>query len=115
MAVRLRLTPQGWKESDLAFEQWGDQKITVYYTNPALKMNAQIAYHTLKKAAAKLQKRLAWQPQKMEVKLYHDPEWFRQSVKPYCPGGLEDGMRQSVHQVSCRTHGAGSIGFRNDP
>jgi hypothetical protein len=103
--VRLRLTPQGWKESDLAFEQWGDQKITVYYTNPALKMNAQIAYHTLKKAAAKLQKRLAWQPQKMEVKLYHDPEWFRQSVKPSLPrwaGGWHE-ANQSIKFLAGHT------------
>jgi len=102
--LRLRHTPKGWKDTDLAFEQLGDKTITVYYTEPSLKMNAQIAYHTLKKAALKLQKRLDWRPQKIEVKLYHDPKWFRQSVKPSLPkwaGGWHE-ANQSIKFIASR-------------
>lgn len=103
--LRLRNTSTGWKDSDLAFDQLGDQRITVYYTDPLLKMNAQIAYHTLNKAASMLQKRLGCQPQKIEVKLYHDPNWFRQSVKPSLPvwaGGWHE-AKQSIKLIAVRT------------
>lgn len=81
----LRYTNRGWKDADLPFRRFGDNLITVYYTEPSFENKAQTAYQTLNKAVLILQKKFGWKPQKVEVKLYHSPALFHHSVKPSLP------------------------------
>ncbi|SEN40688.1 peptidase MA family metallohydrolase [Lihuaxuella thermophila] len=78
-------TRQGWKDADLAFKQLPSDFITVYYSDSSLEDQAHIALDTLNKAVYVFKQRFDWSPARIEVKLYHDPELFRQSVKPSLP------------------------------
>lgn len=81
----IQRTEQGWKDADIAFNQISDGAVIVRYTSPSLQDQAHIALDTLKKAVYVLRHRFQWSPQPIEVKLYDDPELFRQSVKPSLP------------------------------
>ncbi|MBA4495596.1 peptidase MA family metallohydrolase [Paenactinomyces guangxiensis] len=78
-------TKQGWKDADLAFKQISNDSIVIHYSDPSLKDQAYIALDTIKKAVYVLKQRFHWSPKRIEVKLYEDPEVFRQSVKPSLP------------------------------
>jgi hypothetical protein len=78
-------TNRGWKDADLAFKQLSSDYITVYYSDSSLQDQAHIALDTLNKAVYVFKQRFDWSPVRIEVKLYHDPELFRQSVKPSLP------------------------------
>lgn len=81
----VKKTAQGWKDDDFPFQSVGNDQIKVYFTHPFLKKEAQIAFETLKQAQRRLKEKFAWVPKQIEVKLYHRPEWFWQSVKPSLP------------------------------
>jgi hypothetical protein len=78
-------TKQGWKDSDLVFEHLGNQTITVYYTDASLRKLARLAFHSLRKGVEAFRHKYGWNAQRVEVKLYRDPDVFRESVKPSLP------------------------------
>lgn len=97
----IRKTQAGWRESDLAFKQLKSDPIQVFYTIPALEESAYIALDIVKRALRVMKERNHWITKRVEVKLYHDPEVFRQSVKPSLPfwtGGWHE-ARQSIKMV----------------
>lgn len=101
LPLSFRKTKQGWRESDLDFYQLKSGPIKVLYTTPALEESASIALDTIKRALYVMQQRNKWQANRIEVKLYHDPEVFRQSVKPSLPlwaGGWNE-INQSIKLV----------------
>jgi hypothetical protein len=81
----IKKTERGWVDSDLPFHVMAHGPIVVRYSHPALKEQAHIALDVLKRALYVLKRRMEWSPEKVEVKLYHDAEMFRQSVKPSLP------------------------------
>lgn len=106
LPLSLRKTKEGWKESDLDFMQLKSGQIKVLYTIPKLEESAYIALDTIKRALHVMQQRSQWTAKKVEVKLYHDPEVFRQSVKPSLPlwaGGWNE-VRQSIKMVVDHHH-----------
>lgn len=83
--LRVKKTARGWKDHDFPFQSVGDGRIQVYFTHPFLEKEAQIAFETIELAQKRLEEKFAWVPKQIEVKLYHRPEWFWQSVKPSLP------------------------------
>ena len=82
----LRRRMQGWKDSDLAFEHMASGDVVVYYTDPRLKRQATIALDIVRRAVDGFHEKYSWVPaEAVEVKLYHEPELFRQMVKPSLP------------------------------
>lgn len=101
LPLLIRKTQAGWRESDLAFKQLKSDPIQVFYTIPALEESAHIALDIVKRALHVMKERNHWIAKRVEVKLYHDPEVFRQSVKPSLPfwaGGWHE-ARQSIKMV----------------
>lgn len=85
MPLVIRRTKTGWKESDFPFFSLKDGPIQILYTTPALEESAYIALDTIQRALYVMKQRHQWNAKKVEVKLYHDAELFRQSVKPSLP------------------------------
>ena len=84
--LRFEKTDQGWKDSDLAFEHMASGDVVVYYTDPRLKRQATIALDIVRRAVDGFHEKYSWMPaEAVEVKLYHEPELFRQMVKPSLP------------------------------
>jgi hypothetical protein len=81
----IKKTEQGWKDVDLAFRQISDSVVTVRFTDESLLDEAQTALDTLQQATSLFKHRYGWVPERVEVKLYHDTEMFRQSIKPSLP------------------------------
>jgi hypothetical protein len=97
----IKKTSAGWKDSDLAFAEIGTPVLKVRYTHPAQKQQAELAFSVLSKAVRALHVRYGWTPKRIEVKLYHQPEVFRQSVKlslPEWAGGWHE-ANQSIKLV----------------
>ncbi|GGE24583.1 hypothetical protein GCM10011571_28430 [Marinithermofilum abyssi] len=79
-------TASGWKDSDLPFFHLTRGNVTVHYTDQHLTELSSIAMDAVTKSLEAFHKRYGWQPRRhVEVKLYHHPEWFRQSVKLSLP------------------------------
>lgn len=81
----IRKTKAGWKESDLPFLRLKGNSVQVFYTHPALEESAYVALDIVQRALYVMKQRHQWEPKKVEVKLYHDRELFRQLVKPSLP------------------------------
>ncbi|MBH8605473.1 hypothetical protein [Thermoactinomyces sp. CICC 10522] len=84
--VLFERTRNGWKDSDLVFARLGNGMISVYYTDASLQKLARLAFSSLSKGVAAFNRKYGWTPGRVEVKLYQDPELFRESVKPSLPG-----------------------------
>lgn len=78
-------TKEGWKLTGLQWYQINSGVTTVFYSHPSLKKASQVAIDTIDQALLVLKRRYDWQPTRVEVKLYHQSEVFRQSVKPSLP------------------------------
>lgn len=85
LPLRFQKTTKGWKDADIAFRQYTNGIFVVYYTDEAIQRQAKTALQSIQSATAEFRKRYNWNPAKIEVKLYHQPEVFRQSVKPSLP------------------------------
>ena len=84
--LRFEKTEQGWKDSDLAFERMAAGDVIVFYTDPRLKRQAAVALDIVGRAVDAFHEKYSWVPaEAVEVKLYHHPELFRQSVKLSLP------------------------------
>ncbi|UWE03952.1 hypothetical protein [Laceyella sacchari] len=83
--LSLKKRTDGWKDADLAFSVLKHERISVYYSDPALEREATLAMNTLQQAYEGLHRRMGWTTKGIEVKLYHRPEVFRQFVKPSLP------------------------------
>ncbi|RAL22012.1 peptidase MA family metallohydrolase [Thermoflavimicrobium daqui] len=83
--LRFVKTHLGFKDADLAFHQIQSDSIVVRFSDSKLKEQGKLALDTLKKAIFLLSSKYHWRPKRIEVKLYHHPEIFRQSVKPSLP------------------------------
>lgn len=84
--LRFEKTDQGWKDSDISFDQMASGDVVVYYTDPRLKKQAAVALEIVSRAVDAFHEKYAWVPaEPVEVKLYHHPELFRQSVKLSLP------------------------------
>lgn len=106
MPLVIRKTKKGWKESDLPFFKLKSDQVQVLYTTPSLEESAYIALDTIKRALYVMKHHHQWQAKKVEVKLYHDSELFRQSVKPSLPawsGGWNE-AGQAIKMVVNRHH-----------
>lgn len=96
-----RETKAGLKESDLDFQRLHSDNMVISYTHPGMEESAYIALDTLRRARYVMHDRYQWKPKNIEVKLYHDPELFRQSVKlslPFWAGGWNE-AKQSIKLV----------------
>lgn len=101
MPIRIRKTEEGWRDSDLDFLRLQNGPVVVSYTRPEMEEKAYIALDTIKRALYVIQNRYHWNPKRVEVKLYHDPELFRQSVKlslPIWAGGWNED-KQSIKLI----------------
>ncbi|QKG85382.1 hypothetical protein GXN76_13525 [Kroppenstedtia pulmonis] len=79
-------TEAGWKDSDLPFYHLTQGHTVVHYTDPDLDERASIALNAANKALGELKRKFHWSPsEKLEIKIYHQPETFRQSVKLSLP------------------------------
>jgi len=78
-------TSQGWKGAGLHWLRMERGATTVLYSDPRLKRAAQVALDTMDMAIPRLGLRYGWKPERVEIKLYHQAEVFRQSVKPSLP------------------------------
>jgi hypothetical protein len=83
--VLFRRTKEGWRDSDLAFFVVSSKNLDVKFTHPSLRPVAQDVVGIVENTQKRLGSFFAWRPKSIEVKLYHDPEWFRQSVKLSLP------------------------------
>lgn len=79
-------TEAGWKDSDLPFYHLAQDQVVVHYTDKRLQVQAAVALDAVTKTVRSLGRKFDWDPQEqIEVKLYGDPEVFRQSVKLSLP------------------------------
>lgn len=79
-------TPDGWKDSDLLFHTMSRENVTVKFTDKQLSEQASIALNVAEKAIDAFKKRFNWEPDDpIQIKLYHQKEMFRQSVKLSLP------------------------------
>jgi hypothetical protein len=94
----VKKTKQGWKDADsLAFAR-KKGFITIKYSDPDLLNQADRALTILSHVSEVMADKFLWQPRNLEVKLYADPEVFRQSVKlslPTWAGGWNE-AKQSI-------------------
>lgn len=100
-------TEAGWRDSDLPFHHLTRGDVTVRYSDTGLEEQAGIALETGHKAMQELKRKMGWEPEvSVEVKIYHRPEWFRQSVKlslPEWAGGWHE-AGESVKLIGARGH-----------
>lgn len=79
-------TAGGWKDSDLSFYTMSRENVIVKYTDKRLSEQASVALDVVEKSLEAFKKRLDWEPDKaIQIKLYHQKEMFRQSVKLSLP------------------------------
>ncbi|PTX49340.1 hypothetical protein C8P63_1412 [Melghirimyces profundicolus] len=79
-------TEKGWKDSDFPFLHTTRGNVVIRYTDEGLREQASIALESAHKAIQELGRKMDWTPRhSIEVKIYHRPELFRQSVKPSLP------------------------------
>ncbi|WP_054950867.1 peptidase MA family metallohydrolase [Numidum massiliense] len=79
-------TKDGWKDADVQFYTKSGERATVKYTDKSLVEQATVALNVAEKALMAFQERLEWQiEQHVQIKLYHQREAFRQSVKLSLP------------------------------
>ncbi|MDR6227487.1 hypothetical protein JOE21_003510 [Desmospora profundinema] len=84
--LSLQETATGWKDSDHPFHHLTQGNVLVRYSDPAQQEQALIVQEAASKALVEFQRQLGWSPQgQVEIKIYRDPEVFRQSVKPSLP------------------------------
>lgn len=99
--VIVRRTKTGMKDADSFLFQRKNGNIQVKYTDKSLAEHAYRSLMILNYATQKLSSIYHWKPKVVEVKLYHNPEWFRQSVKlslPTWAGGWNE-ARQAIKLV----------------
>lgn len=96
--IQVKKTKQGWKDADsLSFER-KKGLITIKYSDPSLLNQADRALAILSHISKAMAEKFLWKPNNIEVKLYADPEVFRQSVKlslPEWAGGWNE-AKQSI-------------------
>lgn len=96
--VEVRKTEHGWKDADsLAFER-KKGFITIKYNDSDLLNQADRALAILSHVSKAMSEKFLWELRNIEVKLYADPEVFRQSVKlslPAWAGGWNE-AKQSI-------------------
>lgn len=79
-------TQAGWKDSDTPFITMKGDHLVIKYTAVDLEPLAKEALNSVEKGISFFNKRYGWQPNTMlEVKLYDNPEQFRQSIKLSLP------------------------------
>lgn len=92
-------TEKGWKDSDLPFYTLTRGNIVIRYSTTDLKEQASIGMEAAHKAVQELKRKMDWSPaHPIEVKFYHKPEWFRQSVKLSLPSWV-GGWHESGESV----------------
>ncbi|SHF00077.1 hypothetical protein SAMN05444392_1065 [Seinonella peptonophila] len=97
-------TSKGWQDSDFPFYCLNQAGINVCYTDQSLEEKAHVALDIARRARYVLHQRFSWHPERIKIKLYHQPAWFRQSVKlslPNWAGGWNE-ARQSIKLVTQR-------------
>ena len=98
-------TESGWKDSDYPFHTVARENVVVRYTESGWGEQASIALEAAHKAVHQLKKKMDWKPKHpVEVKIYHKPEWFRQSVKlslPKWAGGWHE-AGESIKLIGAR-------------
>ncbi|SDX55804.1 hypothetical protein SAMN05444487_1252 [Marininema mesophilum] len=99
-------TEKGWKEADLPFYNLRRGSILVQYSDPDLSEKAHISLEAADRGVRVLGRLFGWRPHdRLEVKLYHRPEIFRQSVKlslPSWAGGWHE-LGQAVKLIGTAT------------
>lgn len=96
--VEVKKTKEGWKDADLLSFEVKKGLITIKYSDPSLLDQADRALGILSHVSKVMAEKYLWQPSNIEVKLYADPEVFRQSVKlslPAWAGGWNE-AKQSI-------------------
>lgn len=84
--LSLQETATGFKDSDVPFHHLTQGKVVIRYSDPAQREQAHIIQEAVSKAVTEFGRQLGWKPEGwIEIKMYHDPELFRQSVKPSLP------------------------------
>jgi hypothetical protein len=79
-------TDQGWRDSDYPFRHMTGTGVIVRYTDQRLHDQATVALGTVQRSLVQFRSKYGWTPRRdVEVKLYHHPEVFRQSVKLSLP------------------------------
>lgn len=95
-------TDQGWRDTDYPFRHLVGRGVIVRYTDSRLRDQATVAMETVQRALVQFRSKYGWTPGRdVEVKLYHHPEVFRQSVKlslPMWAAGWHE-ARQSIKFV----------------
>lgn len=115
MPLVIRKTKNGWKESGYPFFRRQNGPIQILYTTKALEESANIALDIIQRALYVMEQRYQWKPKRVEVKLYHDAELFRQSVKPSLPawsGGWNEAgqaIKLVVDQQHPKLYAAGLV------
>lgn len=103
--VLFQETAAGWKDADFPLHHLTRGDVTVRYSDTGLADQAAIALETGHKAIQELKREMGWMPKHLvEVKIYHRPDWFRQSVKlslpPWAGGWHEEG--ESIKLIGAR-------------
>ncbi len=79
-------TALGWKDSEVPFYYLSQDEVVVCYTDKDLLDQAAVASDAVTRTIHLFERRFNWRPQeRIVVKLYDDPELFRQSVKLSLP------------------------------
>lgn len=97
-----RHVKEGWRDQDFPFNRLQKDKIKVLYTDPLLEEKAHVALDMMKRTSYVMQQRYHWKPKHLTLKLYHQPDWFQQSVKlslPAWAGGWNE-ANQSIKLIS---------------
>jgi hypothetical protein len=84
---------KGWVDGDVAFHQIKKGHILVKFDHFSLKTMALDGATLLERAVVYFKSKFDWEPDGFELKLYRDPELFRQSVKfslPKWAGGWNE-------------------------
>jgi hypothetical protein len=99
--VVVKRTVSGLKDADSLLCQLKKGSISIKYSDLRLKKQAERALVILKRASEILENKYHWKATLIEVKLYHDSESFRQSVKlslPRWAGGWNE-AKQAIKLV----------------
>ncbi|MFD1409405.1 peptidase MA family metallohydrolase [Kroppenstedtia eburnea] len=103
--VLFQETAAGWRDADFPLHHLTRGDVTVRYSDTGLAEQAAIALETGHKAIQELKRKMGWMPKRpVEVKIYHRPEWFRQSVKlslPRWAGGWHE-AGESIKLIGAR-------------
>lgn len=105
--LMLQETAAGLKDSDYPFYHLTQGKVLVRFTDRSQREQAVIVQEAAVKALQQFRRKLDWNPEgQLEIKLYSDPEVFRQSIKPSLPrwvgGWFEAG--QSIKMVGAENY-----------